>query len=120
MTLQTVFRALAWLSILAIAIVTDGPIGLRPVTHFSPNLERLAALALVGLLFTLAYPNRLLLIFATLGLAIGIFEMAQILTLGRHPRLWDAAIKVFGMMIGLTAGHLINTTLMSRQTTRPE
>jgi len=120
MTLQTVFRALAWASILAIVIMTDGPIGLRPVTHFSPNLERLAALALVGLLFTLAYPNRLLLIFAALALAIGVIEMAQVLISGRHPRLWDASIKVAGMMVGLTAGYLINTVLMARRPERSE
>ncbi|MGO4717364.1 hypothetical protein [Bradyrhizobium sp. 2TAF24] len=117
MTLQTIFRALAWASILTIVIVTDGPIGLRPVTHFSPNLERLAALALVGLLFALAYPNRLLLIFMALALAIGVFEMAQLLMSGRHPRLWDASIKVAGMTVGLTAGYLINIIVMSR---RPE
>lgn len=108
MTLQTILRVLAWASILAIVVVTDGPIGLRPVTHLSPNIERAAALAFVGGLFALAYPNRLVVIFIALGLAIGIFELAQVLFSGRHALLHDAVVKVVGLAAGIAAGHVAN------------
>ena len=58
--------AAAWLSISAIVAVTILPIGLRPATGFSPNIERFLAMAIVGGLFVLAYPTRFWVIVAVL------------------------------------------------------
>jgi hypothetical protein len=35
----------SWALLTAIAVMTLGPIGLRPQTHFSPDFERFAALS---------------------------------------------------------------------------
>lgn len=51
-------KAAAWILLLAIFIVTDGPIDLRP-TFGHPNAERFAALAILGFAFVLAYRRRI-------------------------------------------------------------
>ncbi len=114
MNLQTIFRALAWTSIIAIAVVTDGPIGLRPATPLPPDVERFAALAGVGLLFALAYPARRLLVLGTLAMAIGALELGQFLAAGRHAGLHDAGAKILGAMAGLTAGYLFHAMMQAR------
>jgi hypothetical protein len=114
MNLQTICRVLAWTSILAIVVITDGPIGLRPMTLLSPNVERFAALAVVGLLFALAYPARRLIVLGALAIAIGALELGQFLAAGRHPGVRDAGAKVLGAMAGVGAGHLIHAVMQNR------
>ena len=104
---RTIFQVLAWASILAIVIVTDGPIGLRPVTHLPGSVERFFALLIVAMLFTLAYPNRISIVGLSLVLAVFIIEFAQVASLGRHARLRDAGVKVLGVFAGLTLGYFL-------------
>lgn len=105
--LRTTFQVLAWASILAIVIITDGPIGLRPVTHLPGSVERFFALLTVATLFTLAYPNRISLVGLSLVLAVFVIEFAQVASLGRHARLRDAGVKVLGVFAGLTLGYFL-------------
>jgi hypothetical protein len=105
--LRTTFQVLAWASILAIVIVTDGPIGLRPITHLPGSVERFFALLTVATLFTLAYPNRLSFVGLSLVLAVFVIEFAQIASLGRHARLRDAGVKVLGVFAGLALGYVL-------------
>jgi hypothetical protein len=51
-------QLVAWALLAAIAAMTLGPIGLRPQTQFSPDLERFAAYVVVGTRFELSYPLR--------------------------------------------------------------
>jgi len=115
MNLQTICRALAWASILAIVVITDGPIGLRPTTALPPNVERFAALAVVGLLFALAYPARRLIVLGALVVAVGALELGGLHVLlcrrqppGRRPRRDPGAL-------GLGAGHLIDMVMQNRE-----
>jgi hypothetical protein len=55
---QRLIRIAAWGLIVAIFIMTDAPIGLRPTLGLAPNAERLLAFVVVGLLFVIAYPRR--------------------------------------------------------------
>lgn len=105
--LRTTFQVLAWASILAIVIITDGPIGLRPVTHLPGSVERFFALLTVATLFTLAYPSRISLVGLSLVLAVFVIEFAQVASLGRHARLRDAGVKVLGVFVGLTLGYFL-------------
>ena len=105
--LRTTFQVLAWASILAIVIITDGPIGLRPVTHLPGSVERFFALLTVATLFTLAYPNRISLVGLSLVLAVFVIEFAQVASLGRHARLRDAGVKVLCVFAGLTLGYFL-------------
>jgi VanZ family protein len=106
--MQKTFRLLAWVSLLAIFLFTDAPIWLRPVTHFSPNLERFAALVVVATLFVIAYPKRVIQITAFLICAVGVFELLQILFAGRHARLHDVAIKDAGVLAGVWIGSFVS------------
>jgi CBS domain containing-hemolysin-like protein len=56
MTIRLLSRWLAWLLVLAIAVVTLVPIELRPVTAAPANGERFAAFMAVGALFCVGYP----------------------------------------------------------------
>src|SRR4051812_18124696 len=48
LTMSVVFRWMAWLLLVAIALSTLCPIALRPVTGVSADLERALAFALIG------------------------------------------------------------------------
>jgi nitrate/nitrite transporter NarK len=95
---------LAWLLLAAVAFVTLAPIGFRPNSAFSPNIERFATFGAVGFAFALAYQRHLWLIVAlVLGSAIA-FEVLQLLVQSRHGRLPDLAFKLAGGTLGITAG----------------
>ncbi len=98
------FALLPWLLLGAVAFVTLSPIGLRPNSGFSPNIERFAAFAAVGFSFALFYPRHLLLIgVLVIGAAIG-FELMQALVTSRHARLGDMGFKVLGGVLGIAVG----------------
>lgn len=105
---QRTFRVLAWASLFAIFLFTDAPIWLRPVTHFSPNLERFAALCVVAAMFVIAYPKRVIPIAAFLICAVAAFELMQMLFAGRHATLHDAAVKNAGVLVGVWAGSFLD------------
>jgi hypothetical protein len=100
-------KSAAWLSILMVLLITVVPIGFRPSTGFSPNIERFCAMAAVGALFAAAYPKRLWLIVLTLSLAAAAFEALQFIAGGRHPAVRDIVIKSLGAAIGATFGYAV-------------
>lgn len=100
-------KILAWLLLVALAIVTVGPIGWRPVTHFSPQLERAVALMLVGFVFALAYPRRILWVALLLFTSTALFEALQGLEPSRHGRVADELVKLIGAAVGLFLGWLL-------------
>ena len=99
-------RLVAWSCLLAVAIATLAPIGMRPESTLPPSFERIAAFAIIGLLFAIAYPRKpWLAIMVTIGAAVAL-EMLQILTPSRHGRAFDAALKLAGGAAGLLIGYL--------------
>lgn len=107
MTALRLLRILAWLLLIALAIVTIGPIGMRPVTMMTPPVERALALVVVGLFFGLAYPHRILMIGCVVVSAVILFELLQLLEPFRHGRFGDAIVKIAGAVTGLTCGRLL-------------
>lgn len=105
-------KVAAWTSILAVALVTIVPIGLRPTTPYSANLERFFVMAIVGALFVLAYPSRLWRIVIALAVAAAALEPLQFLALSRHPGISDTVFKVAGVVVGAVACHFLNNTVM--------
>jgi hypothetical protein len=99
------FRIAAWLALAAIAIVTVLPIGLRPTTPYSPNIERFCVMAVVGGLFVLAYPRRLWVVLGILVCATALLEPLQFFALGRHPSFYDVVVKSAGAATGAIAGY---------------
>lgn len=98
---------LAWGMLAFIAYATLSPIKDRPTLPTSPTYEHLFAFAVLGMLFSLAYPRRILftgLLVIGSGIAL---EAAQIFLPSRHARLQDLAEKVIGGAAGIALGVLI-------------
>jgi hypothetical protein len=102
--IRTFIRIVAWLALIVLVVVTDGPISVRPVTGYSVNLERFLALAFIGLIFAFAYPRRLPLVLIGIVATIGLLEWMQVVSLGRHARWSDFSVKAIGASFGLIAG----------------
>lgn len=119
-TIRLVIRRAAWLSILTVLLVTLVPIGLRPATGLSPNIERFCVMAAVGALFAAAYPRRFWLIVLTLSLAAAVFEPLQYIAAGRHPSLHDVEFKSLGAAMGAVVGYAVaSVTGLMENPTRP-
>lgn len=105
----TIYRRLAavaaWLSLILIAFATLSPIDVRP--HVAGvGFEHIAAFAITGVLFALAYPRHSLIVaMLVLGSAV-VLELSQLLTPDRHARFSDLLIKLAGGSIGIAAARL--------------
>ena len=94
-------RVAAWLLIAAIVVMTLGPPTVRPVSGFNRSLEHVAAFALLGLAFGLAYPSRRLLL-AVIGIAAAaLMETLQQMVPGRHAYFSDFVINAGGACLGV-------------------
>jgi len=101
-------RIAAWLLVVAIVIMTLGPPTVRPVSGFNRSLEHVAAFALLGLAFGLAYPNRRILL-ALIGVAVAaLMETLQLVVPGRHAYFSDFVINATGACAGLAAAALLD------------
>lgn len=105
---KTGLKILAWLLLAAIAFSTLAPIGLRPESGFSPNVERAVAYAIAGLVFALAYPKRLGLVIVIIAVSAVGFELLQLLAASRHARLADAGFKLLGGGTGVGLGVILS------------
>lgn len=97
----------AWLIFAVIAYSTLSPLDLRPRMGTFVHVERFGAFGLMGLLFAIGHPRRLLfvlgLVFAT---AIG-FELLQVVLADRHARIEDLAVKLLGGTCGVASGWIL-------------
>jgi VanZ family protein len=108
--IQRLSAIVGWLVLGFVVVATLSPIGARP-SLTSPHLEHFAAFALVGFAFALAYPNRVLLVFAiVVGAALGL-EALQLLTPDRHARAADAVVKALGGISGICVGQMASFLL---------
>jgi hypothetical protein len=108
LTATRILQITAWLLLIGLAIVTIGPIQFRPVSPLPTQLERSLALAVIGFVFALAYPRRLLLVIVLVVGATTLFEALQLVEPSRHGRLVDVAVKLIGGGFGVAAGNVLN------------
>jgi hypothetical protein len=102
---QKLITITAWTLLAFIASATMSPIGDRPTLHTSASFEHLAAFAVIGVLFCLAYPRHVALVcLIVLGSAV-LLELAQLLTADRHGRVQDAIEKMSGGALGIMGGR---------------
>jgi hypothetical protein len=97
----------AWSTFAFIVFVTISPLGVRPVVTANPNIERFAAFALVGLLFGLAYPRKLVADASFVVMAAGVLETLQLMTGDRHGRIADMFVKASGGAFGVAVALII-------------
>jgi VanZ family protein len=99
-------RIAAWLLVVAIVVMTLGPPTVRPVSGFNRSLEHVAAFALLGLAFGLAYPNRRALL-TLIGVAVvALMETLQQIVPGRHAYFSDFIINAGGVCAGVVLAIL--------------
>ena len=104
---RKLLKCAAWAVLCVIAYSTLSPLGDRPNSLTSSKLEHLAAFAILGSLFRLAYPRR---IHAALLIVLGsavLLELLQFLTPDRHARTLDALQKIAGGAAGVFAGSAL-------------
>lgn len=99
--MKMIFRALAWLFIIAILVLSFVPASDRPTTGTSSNLEHLAIYVATGFAFAGGYAERLLVVTGGLVLFSGILEVMQNLAPTRHARLSDFLIDAGASMLGI-------------------
>jgi len=105
---QKIIAAAAWACLVFIAYATLSSAGARPeLTRTEPALivfiERFGAYGLLGFLFCVAYPRRLLFICCiVLGSAV-FLELLQLVIPGRDARVIDATEKLLGGVAGILA-----------------
>src|ERR1700747_1427126 len=111
--------ALAWASLAFIAYASLSPIGYRPHLSISIHLEHLIGFAFLGMVFVLAYPQRVALVS---GVVIGsavLLEYLPTFTPDRHGRLIDAVEKTIGGSIGIFAATVALLCFKRLQAWRP-
>lgn len=104
---QKLIIIVAWAVLGFIACATISPIQYRPTTPLPFSVERLAAFAVLGSLFCVAYPRYML--FACLivvGNAV-LLEVVQLLTPDRDGRIPDLIEKMAGGAVGMVIGRAI-------------
>jgi hypothetical protein len=101
---QKLVRFAAWSGLCVIACSTLSPLGHRPILLTSSKLEHLAAFAILGTLFRLAYPRRTLAVLLIVLSSAALLELLQSLTPDRHARTFDALQKMAGGAAGVFAG----------------
>jgi VanZ family protein len=108
---RTVFRLAAWLVVLAVAVFTLSPIEMRPTLDAPPDIERLAAFALMGAAFCLGYPKHRWKIILLVVAVAGALEILQHVVPGRHGRLHDFNVKAFAAVVGVVLAMLIEQSV---------
>lgn len=104
---QKLITVAAWALLAFIVYATISPIQDRPTLPTSASLERLAAFAVLGALFSLAYSRQFVPVcLLILGSAV-LLEFAQLLTSDRHGRVQDAIEKIAGGALGMVIGRAL-------------
>jgi VanZ family protein len=105
----------AWGLLAFIAYATISPIQDRPTLPTSTSFEHLAAFAVLGALFSLAYPRQVALVCLIVLVSAVLLEILQLLTPDRHGRIPDAIEKVAGGVVGIAVGRaILNVEQVSR------
>jgi hypothetical protein len=104
----------AWIAIIAVAYATLTRVGfvysiyfklapllMRPEMRTYAHFAHIVAFALLGALFTFAYPKRILLVGCIVPGGAALLEIAQTLTPDRHGTWIDALEKIAGGAAGI-------------------
>jgi len=105
-----IVRAIAWLSAAAVLLLSLFPPRYRMVTGAPRDLEHFAAFALVGMMLSLAYPEKRLKVVAFGIVAVAAIEFMQLFVPGRHAYLCDFLLNVSSFCLGLASMRMFVRT----------
>ena len=97
----------AWVLLGFLVYATIVPIGGRPTISASAGLEHIAAFGMLGILFCVAYPRRIVFVCLVVLGSAALLELSQLVTPDRHARLADAIEKIAGGGVGITLGYIM-------------
>ena len=113
-TVTRLLMAAAWIAIMAITYATLTRVGFVYSVYFKlapflmgsdirtyAHFVHVAAFAVLGALFTMAYPGRVLIVSCIVIGGAALLELAQTLTPDRHGTLLDALDKIAGGAAGI-------------------
>ena len=104
-----ILRISAWVLLLAIVFFSLSPPSIRPVTGIPHDLEHVAIFALTAFAFSSGYACRWHYFLLSLVGLSAVIELAQLLIPGRHARLTDFVINVFGIAAGLSFSYIASS-----------
>ena len=100
-------RWIAFALAVAIAAVTLTPIGFRPMTNASVDIERALAFAVLGGAIALGLPRNMI-VGTLLAVAYAaILEAGQNFVPGRHGQMHDFGVKALAVVVGVVAVWLL-------------
>ena len=106
-TILATARIIAWIIVTGLITVSLVPASLRPGTGVSHNLEHFGSFLLAGIVWCIAYADRLVLWLGTMPVLAGGVELLQIFVPGRHARLSDFAVDALGGCVGILITFLV-------------
>ena len=118
----------AWIAILVITFATLTRVGFAYAIYFKlapilglemksyAHFEHVLAFALLGALFMVAYPRRLLLVLCVVCGGAVVLELAQIMTPDRHGTLIDALEKMAGGATGIMLTKILRRQWLRKST----
>ena len=113
MVRTALLRLVAWLLAAAVTFVTLGPEDVRPHPVLGQQGDHALAFLLVGILFSLAYPQRSWTVSAVAVALIGLLEIMQLWVPGRHARFADFVVDALspcaGFALSAAAGRPMAT-----------
>jgi VanZ family protein len=119
MLLQSISRAVAWLMLSGIVVLTVVPPSLRPSTFVPHKIEHAAVFLMAGISFGMAYVGRERLLSVGAVVFCAALELAQIYVAGRHARLSDFIVDATAAVLGVFAGRILLRTRFSPHWVRP-
>jgi VanZ family protein len=100
-----IVRAVNWVIIFGLVVVTVVPANERPATDLQHDLEHFLAFGLAGLMFGIAYARSLGANFTSAILFALALELSQIPLPTRHARLEDFVVDALAACLGIAIAH---------------
>jgi VanZ family protein len=113
MLLQNISRAVAWLMLSGIVVLTVVPPSLRPSTFVPHKIEHAAMFLMAGTSFGMAYLGRKRLLSVGAIVFCAALELAQLYVAGRHARLGDFIADATAAVVGVFVGCILRRTQFS-------
>jgi VanZ family protein len=107
MLLQKINRAVAWLMLSAIIVLTVVPPSLRPTTFVPHKIEHAGTFLVAGISFGMAYLGREWILSIVAIVFCAAIELAQLYVRGRHARLSDFIVDAIAAVMGVSVGSIL-------------